>query len=438
MPQSPKQRPTPSGWRWLLNCAIACTAVVAITVGVWAYWAHEAQGRMDVTIADLRAKGRAVRWADLSYDDVADAQNAATHLRAAWAAYVPTGSASGSARPAVGTPAWQTMAQAEVAANGTALALVRKARSFDRVCWGRPTPGTGLPVIPQFANVSNFCRLLHSAALLHHQQGQEAEAIACWRDIEHTQRMISKDSHTLIGGLISLIESGIGTDAILRMAPEIRFGPGGLDPADARLFIRELLDTDPIKDAVARGFQFEGIGATDFALANDTQGSPWLLRPGFLMALNRRVAITEGWADQCEHLRYLPAASPPKPTQTPFDCTLPQFASNVQDIIQEILRRRIAAITLALTLRRYETGRFPAGLQELVPQYLPAVPLDPRNEDKTPLGYVLAEDGRRPMLYSAGSATTPVGPPPKQRADILSGPSPRSGIVWQDVASPTK
>lgn len=439
MSQSLMQRPTPSGWRWLLNCALACMAVVLIVAGAWAYWSQEANRRLDATIADLRAKGRALRWADLKYDDVPDELNAATHLRAAWAAYVPTTTLPGYSRSVVGTPAWQTMAQAEVAANPQALALARKARPFDRVCWVRPTPGVSLPVIPQFPNVSNFARLLHAAAILHHQQGQETQAIECWRDIEHMQRMISGDSHTLIGGLISMIESGIGTDAMIRIAPTLRFGDaGGMDPTDARKLIRELLDTDQLKHAVAEGFHFEGMGATNFVLGGEMDKSPWLLRPGFLMSMNRRMVGMEAAADECEHLRYSPPGPPPRPTQTPFDCVTPQFSNVAQDVIHEILRRRVAAVTVAVCLYRHETGRFPASLDQLVPQYLPNVPMDSRNQDKTPLGYVLVEDGQRPMLYSAGIAKPPVSQPPKQRAEITSSSGPQSAVLWQDLSAPPK
>ena len=433
------QRPTPSGWRWLLNCTLACIAIFLISAGAWAYWSYEANRRMDAKIADLRAKGRILRWADLKYDEVPDEQNAATHLRAAFAAYVPSKLASGYRRPTVGTPAWQTMAQAQVAANTQTLALARKARPFDRVCWDRPTPGANLPPMPQFSNVSEFCRLLHGAALLHHRQGQEKQAIECWRDIEHTQQMIGKDNYTLICGLISLIESGIGTDAIVRMAPGFRFeGDGGLDPADARTLIRELLDTDPVKQAVARGLQGEGISATNFVLTDHNQGLSWLLRPGLIMAMKRNMAIMDEAADRAEHLRYRPSQPPPPPTQTLFDYYTPQFTNVVDDLIQEVLRRRLAAVTVALSLYRHETGRFPDSLQEIVPQYLPSVPMDPRNEEKTPLGYVLAQDGLRPVLYSAGNANPPVGQPPKQWADTVGSPVPQSGILWQDVTAPAQ
>lgn len=436
MPDSPTQRRTPSGWRWLLRCAIACSAVVLITAGAWMYWSHEADRRMDATIADLRAKGRMVRWADLKYDDVADEQNAASHIRAAWAAYVP----SARSGAAIGTPAWQTAAQTEVTANAQALALARQARAFERVCWIRPTPGSNLPVIPQYTNASTFCRLLQSAALLHHQQGEEKQAIECWRDIEHIQRMMGKDSSTLITGLICMIESGIGSDAMIRIAPELRFGsPGGLDPADARTLMRELLDTDPIKNAVARGFRFEGVSATNFALTADKQACAGMLRPGFIMAMNRNVTLMQRAADECEHLRYSPPAkSPPASTPNLFNWYTPQFTNVAQDIIQEVLRRRLTAVTIALSLHRHETGRFPASLQELVPGYLPSVPMDPRNEDKTPLGYLVADGGRRPMLYSAGSDKNQVGQPPKQRADITGNAIPQTGVIWQDVTPPAK
>ncbi len=39
-----------------------------------------------------------------------------------------------------------------------------------------------------------------------------------------------------------------------------------------------------------------------------------------------------------------------------------------------------------------------------MPGYLSAIPQDPRTANTRPLGYVLAGNGQRPLIYSAGSS----------------------------------
>jgi hypothetical protein len=64
-----------------------------------------------------------------------------------------------------------------------------------------------------------------------------------------------------------------------------------------------------------------------------------------------------------------------------------------------IARSRLARVAVACHAFARRTGRFPRDLAELVPDYLPAVPLD--MYDGQPLRYRLTEDGAR--VYSIGS-----------------------------------
>jgi hypothetical protein len=66
--------------------------------------------------------------------------------------------------------------------------------------------------------------------------------------------------------------------------------------------------------------------------------------------------------------------------------------------------RRMAATVLACRLFAADhDGRLPRTLEELVPAYLPAVPLDPLAAGGRPLGYVSAEkDPAKPRVYSVG------------------------------------
>jgi hypothetical protein len=67
--------------------------------------------------------------------------------------------------------------------------------------------------------------------------------------------------------------------------------------------------------------------------------------------------------------------------------------------------RRVTAVSLAAQLYRADHGgRWPARLDDLVPAYLPAVPVDPFHDDGRPLGYVVKKGalpggGDRPLVY---------------------------------------
>jgi hypothetical protein len=66
-----------------------------------------------------------------------------------------------------------------------------------------------------------------------------------------------------------------------------------------------------------------------------------------------------------------------------------------------VANRRLAATALAVMLYRADHGgAFPQTLDDLVPQYLPAVPVDPLAVRGATIGYVA--DGERPRIYSVG------------------------------------
>lgn len=67
--------------------------------------------------------------------------------------------------------------------------------------------------------------------------------------------------------------------------------------------------------------------------------------------------------------------------------------------------RGMASMSLACQLYRRDKGGWPAKADDLVPAYLPAIPLDPAADGKSPLGYALIAKGLpdgadRPMVYS--------------------------------------
>jgi hypothetical protein len=65
-------------------------------------------------------------------------------------------------------------------------------------------------------------------------------------------------------------------------------------------------------------------------------------------------------------------------------------------------QERMVAVKLAARLFVLDYGRYPTALADLLPRYLPSIPEDPYAPDGKPLGYLLAADGKRPIVYSVG------------------------------------
>jgi len=65
--------------------------------------------------------------------------------------------------------------------------------------------------------------------------------------------------------------------------------------------------------------------------------------------------------------------------------------------------RAMTAVSVAARLYQVDhDGHWPSDLKALVPQYLPRVPTDLFAADARPVGYILARNGTRPLVYSVG------------------------------------
>ena len=100
--------------------------------------------------------------------------------------------------------------------------------------------------------------------------------------------------------------------------------------------------------------------------------------------------------------------------------------------------RRTAALLLALRLYRLDHPRWPTALAELVPTYLPAVPLDPVAGNGRPIGYLVVAHaqptgGDRVLLYWGRPTNGPAGPPPAGFASSHND-SYRGLVHWRDAA----
>lgn len=98
-------------------------------------------------------------------------------------------------------------------------------------------------------------------------------------------------------------------------------------------------------------------------------------------------SLRELVADEHYGIRYLPLS------------WLPDVGGRARDGETATQRRDAALTAIALELYRRRHGAYPARLDDLVPNFLPALPID--RFDGQPLRYLLTDDG--PLLYSVGA-----------------------------------
>lgn len=208
----------------------------------------------------------------------------------------------------------------------------------------------------------------------------------------------------------------------------------------ARALIADLLDEALFRSAMAQGFRFER--AMTHELRQSDGAGTWVIRPLVDAQLVREHRNFDVYIET--------AALPNKPQVTaaltritrehphgagPGD--VPRYSRwfgsefNVDRYFETSFRviaeRRMTAISLAAQLFRADHGRWPNTLDELVPQYLPAVPLDPFTDGK-PLGYVvqhgaLADGGDRPLVFHTGG-------------EVDAGPYPEPSYAWESDRRP--
>ncbi|HEY8668919.1 MAG TPA: hypothetical protein VIL86_19885, partial [Tepidisphaeraceae bacterium] len=303
-------------------------------------------------------------------------------------------------------------------ANKTPLAAIRTARNLKHIDWQLPFqhPATYI-LLPDLNNVRSVTRLLAIAAVAAHERGDDAAAIEYLRDILFLSRSLGQQpflvSDLVANGCTSLAVSAwrwILPD--LAVASDTTTAPlNAASEAQVRAFIVELLDDKDISDGVRQAVLGERMVQTDFAV---WIGEKQLVtRPLFrlsAMRMARRMSAVLSARDSAT----LPAArrtlppnqrsiysSPASRATHALELYLsPSLGRYAETSYRIRADRRMAALATAMRLYQLDhTGNRPKTLDELVPQYLAAVPADPMTE-----GGILRYHVSPPAyLYSLGA-----------------------------------
>jgi hypothetical protein len=246
------------------------------------------------------------------------------------------------------SPEWQKMEKDAWDQNGPMRDLARQARSLDTAVWPM---GTNPSPLNQMRNLANQ---LGDAAVYENLQGNNVEAIEEIRDLLHMSDMLQQNLADK--GLVRvLVAAGIKALAMNRLeiiasGLVLTANPNDAHNVwtnDARDLIKQLLAQPDPHDLLAE------TGDQELAALSKT-------------------------------------ASYPKLVQTLNRCNTEQ---------------NLAAMSLACQVYRFEKGHWPDSSADLIPAYLPSIPLDPWGDGKQTLGYVVIKGGLpdgsdRPLVYS--------------------------------------
>lgn len=413
--------------------------VLLLLVGLLLHWMWTigARRRLDAQVAVYRAAGEPIEPADFTVAGVADADNAAIDLRAAHAAIDRDSQAWTTFEKLDEEPALPlrpdelALIRRLVSANASVFPKLASATTKPAVDWQivftTPVLQTLLPDLKQQRELARFLR---ADALLAHTDGDHARALSRASEILFESRAIGKQP-LLVPHLVSIGLSRTASELAAEIAPDLRIGdsePRAATPQQVRELIAQLLDESTLVESqrngllgermaqleIARTFNTGMIGSINASAAAPANSNPFAgavlkpaaLRDGVLMirhttAVMEAAAGSESWPEFKQKAPVFPAAVRDKPwLHLVASIFMPSLDRAVLTHYRARIDRRVAAVVLALRLYASEhDGELPTTLDQLVPAYLPAVPLDAMSATPRPLTYIAGDD---PIVYSVG------------------------------------
>ncbi len=404
----------PRFW-WLKRFAIGGTAAVLLLAGIWCLWFWYAQRTLDREVAKLRAAGRPVSREDLCTRRLPDGQNALIPLRQAMNSSptvdVPASSAMSFREELPYPPAWHAMMNKAYPAYAGIYPLVRQARLIGQVDHG-PFPPTG-PILmlagPRFSQYRQLANVLGDTALYYHFRGEDAAALETISDLLFLSDATAEYPF-LMAKLVGHGIRAVAANRLLVIATDIRISSaddratsmlaGPASRGQAQSLIKTLLHDEVIGQSYASALYEEGVFSLDMINAYNLH----ILRPAHMLAVAQALAMEDSRGSVIRE-QSLPTTALRNAQKRPWAIRF--FGVGASSRLEIIsfrgrMYQRVAAISLATALYRADHGTYPRALNELVPAYLPAVPVDPMSASGAPFGYMIVADGRRPILISAG------------------------------------
>lgn len=406
----------------MIALAVPVGLIISLVV-----WSLRARASLDREMAALRASGEPVLPVDLQQPPIPDAQNAAISLGEA-ARQLKLDAQAQRGWPDAHVP----LADEEIelftrvcAQNCEVFPLVTRAGALTDADWQTDfSVGSENLTMPFLHEQRDLTRLLEAGALLAHHRDEDDHALQRVNEILHISDAVGQ-SPNLISILVAFGARARAADVVARIAPSLE-----APPPDVAETIARLLDEASSQELLARGLRAERvmqqdmlrrtldgtIGATPGAAvpANNNVARRMLLGPiisGDSVIIIRRMTRMIEATDAPDLPTFLARLGP-----LPEGVAKRSFLHVLAGALLPSLERtahvryrcdndsRLAATALAIRWYSIEhDGRFPETLDELVPKYLPSVPLDALAGNGKTIGYVNAQaDPDRPRVYHVG------------------------------------
>lgn len=431
-------------FRWLKRGLLTAAALLVLLVGLRLYWGQAMQARVDRVVADIHDRGEPIHPDDLNYQHLEAHQNAATYLMQAlnrWPSVPGTyqriddtdwyleGPEAGHTDPITDNPAYLDTCE-------PALDLVRQAAALDKADWlGRPIPSDYNDYINSgmrhLGDRRRLARLMQDAARRALDAGQTRRAIEILGLIDAAGDKAALNPVGLIDVLVGWSIHAIVHDTIQEQLPALP-DQALRDPATREALTRlleQLRDEGPHRRATTRALMIERWAMQRYMtqridgslnLGSFYGSDPYadllletpILNTAFAPLFNHtlvyqlksatdqitRFTTTDNARDAVD-LSLGPDAEAvyrQRPWLYPIIGEL-WFTDPVAVYYRYTAMRRMAAAAIAIRLYQADhDGTRPETLEALVPDYLPAVPMDPYVGDR-PIGY--KPDGVVPKTY---------------------------------------
>ena len=404
-------------------------------------WRNLERRRFMAAVQRLQQAGEPVLMDDFNHAPTNDPNNPVPEWRAAAAALNPVSTGNPLYRPDVGevefplTDRELAMLRKIVDVNRATLAHAEvAARKTGPPAWDLTI--TSLPALmslPDLNQQRTVARVLGTAAMAAHQRGDDAEAVARLRQMMALNRAVYRQPG-IVGHLVGI---GIGEracDTLQKIAPDLRVGSSpdkGGQPASVeqvRRLIADLLEDTPQREGQRDAFRYERMSlvelAIEFAQGNFSTavaGTPtssqhpvggYLLSPTIysdgrtileVASMVVNAAQAPDWPAAQARFKLVPDLERLSSARHFLLMTIrimqPAWDRAVLQDFRFLTDKRLSAINLAVRWYAVDhEARFPAKLDDLMPEYLPAIPADPMTTG-LPLRY---RPGDTPVVYSVG------------------------------------
>jgi hypothetical protein len=400
----------------------------------------------------MHAQGEPTTLEELNAHPPLTGDNAADHYRRAIAAL---DALSATARDYLSTVCHDPRSADELgpgvrrifAENPEILREARAACDANYTDWGlqytQLAVGTRTPhVMPQWELGGALC----AAAIADGCAGDTAGFASDMRCILRAGDALEANRTGVPGHLMHTVLDGLAGTAVEGVWPRLHLSarqpdtPPVADRSAIESLVRDLLDEQAYRSALRDSLRGERLIFLDFAhvLEQATRFSrvglmahggsisaascgEWIVVPAFMLSADRAarrfraatlVDTSGGFEEGREALR-ASQIPPPRGRIANMQNRTWFFAWRTYDYVLELdyrarATRRMAACALALKLYEADHGALPPTLGELVPDYLPAVPLDPFDPARQPIRYL--PQASPPRLYSlSGDGTDDSG-----------------------------